>query len=124
MLELDFSGALRDYLTFVGLDEWELAGSLTLTLTSFVPEIDAVRLYVGGAPLTQCAMDDRTLVFSDGLLRRSDFLSRIGGTAILYLPEEDGSLRRMEIADSLGRAASPSSVLTRLLDALSAADEV
>ena len=30
----------------------------------------------------------------------------------------------MEIAGSLGRAASPSSVLTRLLDALSAADEV
>ena len=124
VLELDFSGALRDYLTFVGLDEWELAGSLTLTLTSFVPEIDAVRLYIGGAPLTQCAMDDRTLVFSDGLLRRSDFLSRVGGTAILYLPEDDGTLRRMEIADSLGRTASPSSVLTRLLDALSAADEV
>ena len=93
VLELDFSGALRDYLTFVGLDEWELAGSLTLTLTSFVPEIDAVRLYIGGA-------------------------------AILYLPEDDGSLRRMEIADSLGRAASPSSVLTRLLDALPTADEV
>ena len=58
VLELDFSGALRDYLTFVGLDEWELTGSLTLTLTSFVPEIDAVRRPAGAVRVQRAVVDE------------------------------------------------------------------
>ena len=80
--------------------------SLTLTLCLLLcPRLDAVRLSASAARrVTQCAMDDRTLVDSDGLLRRSDFLSRIGGTARLSIcPRTTALLRRMEIADSLGR---------------------
>jgi len=118
VVELNFSGALRNYLAFSNIDEWELAGSVALTLGSFIPELDAVRICIDGTPITGCTISDVALEFGDGLIRRSDFEAFIGGTVRLYLPQADGSLNAVERAVSMARAQSPLSLLYALFDSI------
>lgn len=116
VLQLNFSSTLRSYLAFSGIDEWELVGSIVLTLTSFVPELDAVRICIDGEPITGCTVGDAGLVFPNGLIRRSDFASHIGNAVKLYIPSEGGTLDAIERAVSMVRAQSPLSLLYALLD--------
>ncbi|MBO4297626.1 MAG: GerMN domain-containing protein, partial [Clostridia bacterium] len=114
VLTIHFSSALANYLAFSGLEVWELLGSVALTTCSFLPEIDAVRILVGGEPITICEMGDAILSFPDGLIRRSDFSSRIGSIVTLYLANGDGGLQRVSRAVSTHSAYSPRSLLTNL----------
>ncbi len=66
VLSLNFSSTLANYLAFSGLEVWELAGAVTLTMTSFLPELDAVRIMMNGEPITMCAVGEVILQFSDG----------------------------------------------------------
>ena len=116
VLHLDFAPALRNYLAFSGLEEWKLIGSITLTLCSFVPEIDAVQIDIGGEAVTECRIGQRLLTFPDGLIRRSDFEARIGSTVELCLPNAEGALDVVERAVSMACAQSPLSVLHALFD--------
>lgn len=118
VLEMNFSATLLNYLAFSGLEEWELLGSIVLTMTSFVPEIDAVRVNVDGSPITQCEMNGQAFYFSDGLMRRSDFVHKIGDVTTLYLPNEDGTLRTLERAGAMVRAQSPQSALLKLFESM------
>ena len=113
-LTLNFSPTLANYLAFSGLEVWELAGSIALTVCSFLPEIDAVRILVDGDPITICEMGDTVLTFEDGLIRRSDFSSRIGSVASLYLADERGALQSVKRAVSTRSALSPRSLLIEL----------
>lgn len=114
VLTLNFSSNLANYLVFSGLEVWELAGSLTLTACSFLPEIDALRIMVNGDPITACQIGDQILRFDDGLIRRSDFSGRIGSVATLYLAADDGTLRPVNRAISTRSALSPRSLLNEL----------
>lgn len=114
VLTLNFSSTLANYLLLSGLEVWELAGSLVLTMTSFMPELDAVRLMVNSDPVTMCALGDEILQFQDGLIRRRHFSERIGSTATLYLIDGADELRRVERAVSTRSALSPRSLLTEL----------
>lgn len=114
VLTLNFSSALANYLAFSGLDVWELAGSLTLTACSFLPEIDAVRILVNGDPITACQIGDTIVRFDDGMIRRGDFAGRVGSVATLYLAADDGTLRPVRRAVSTRSALSPRSLLNEL----------
>ncbi len=114
VLTIRFSSALANYLAFSGLEVWELLGSVALTTCSFLPEIDAVRILVGGEPITICEMGDTIVSFPDGLIRRSHFSSRIGSVVTLYLANENGDLQRVRRAVSTHSAYSPRSLLTKL----------
>lgn len=116
MIELNFSGALRNYLAFSGIDEWELIGSVTLTLCSFIPHLDAVRICIDNTPLTRCTIGETERVFEDGLIHRSDFDAFIGDVVTLYIPQTDGSLKAVERAVSMDSAQSPLSLLYALFD--------
>ena len=115
VLNLNFSPTLANYLAFSGLEVWELCGSISLTMCSFLPELDAVRVMVNGDPITMCALGDGILRFEDGLIRRGDFSGRIGSAATLYLADEAGSLVPVQTAVSMRGALSPRSLLTELL---------
>ena len=115
MLDLNFSSSLANYLTFSGLEVWELAGSLTLTMCSFLPELDAVRIMVNGDPITMCELGDDILRFPGGLMHRRDFQGRIGSTATLYLVNDQGMLQPVQQAVSMRSALSPRSLLTELI---------
>ena len=114
-LDLNFSSTLVNYLAFSGLDVWELAGSLSLTMCSFLPELDAVRIMVNGDPITMCEIDGNLLRFRGGLMHRRDFSGRIGSTATLYLVNEHGALEPVQRAVSTRSALSPRSLLTELI---------
>ena len=113
-LSLNFSSTLANYLAFSGLDVWELAGSLTLTACSFLPEIDAVRILVDGDPITACQIGDTIMRFEDGLIRRGDFAGRVGSVAALCLAAENGKLQQVRRAVSTRSALSPRSLLNEL----------
>lgn len=114
VINLKFSNVLPDYLTANGLAEWSSIGSLVLTLCSFVPEIDAVRIYFDGQLLESCVRDGRTITFPQGLIRRNQFSSHIGDVVQLFLPMSDGSLERIECAEAPVRVNSAQSLLIRL----------
>lgn len=116
VLSLNFSSTLSNYLAFSGLDVWELAGSITMTMCSFLPELDAVRIMVNGEPITMCTLGETILHFPDGLMRRRDFASRVGSVATLYLLDEGDRMRGVERAVSMKSATSPRSLLTELFD--------
>lgn len=116
ILKLEFAPALRSYLAFSGLEEWKLLGSIVLTVCSFVPEIDAVRLCIGEEAVSQCSIGKTTLRFDDGLIRRDDFAPYIGSSVELCLPNADGTLSVTEHAVSMAREQSPLSVLYALFD--------
>ncbi len=113
-LDLNFSSTLANYLAFSGLEVWELVGSISLTMCSFLPELDAVRIMVNGDPITMCGLGESLLRFPRGYIRRSDFSGRIGSTATLYLQNDSGALQRVERAVSMRSALSPRSLLTEL----------
>lgn len=114
---LNISSVLLNYLAFSGMEPWQLYGSITLTLCSFIPELDGVQLWVDGVLVTDCTIGDRPTRFSDGAARRSDFSQRIGGSAGMYFADEAGGLRRVERGMSQADAASPLGVLRAMVAA-------
>ena len=115
VLTLNFSSTLANYLAFSGLEVWELAGSVTLTMCSFLPELDGVRIMMNGEPITMCAVGEAILQFPDGLMRRRDFAGRVGSVATLYLLDEGDELTGVECPVSMRSALSPKRLLTELL---------
>lgn len=116
IVELNFSPSLRNYLAFSGIDEWQLVGSITLTMCTFIPELDAVRICIDGTPITSCRVGETEIRFENGLILRSGFDAFIGSTVNLYLPDEYGRLRSVERAAAPVRAQSPLGLLYILLD--------
>lgn len=114
VLVLEFSSGILEYLAMTELPEWKAIASIVLTVASFVPDIDAVRITLDGETITSCQMGDATLNFPDGLIHRADFASRIGGSFDVYLPHADGSLEKTAGALSMQRAHSPRDVLAEM----------
>lgn len=123
VLCLNFAPTLRSYLALSGMEEWQMLGSVVLTLCSFVPDLDAVRIRIGDDMITSCTIDGSEYAFADGLIRRGDFDSLTGSTMTLYRPNSTGALDAVERAVSMVRAASPLSILYALIDEAQAGSE-
>ena len=116
VLELRFSSVLPNYLALAGVEPWQLYGSVVLTLCSFLPELDAVRISFEEVYVTECAMPDgRRAQFEDGLMRRADFSACSGSAAMLYFAREDGTLARVECPVSQLAAHSAASILEAMI---------
>ena len=115
VLELNFSSAMASYLALSGLQVWKLAGSLSMTLCSFLPELDAVRIMVDGDPITVCDRSQTLIQFADGLIHRRDFAGCVGSTATLYLVNNEGMLQPVQQAVSTRSALSPRALLDALI---------
>lgn len=115
VIDVNFTRMLPNYLAFAGVEAWQLYGSVVLSLCSFLPELDAVRICVEGRPVEACALGEAQLQFANGLMRRSDFSGRIGGSATICFAAPDGSLRSTERAMSRSAAISPKYVLSEMI---------
>ena len=113
VLQINLRGEALDG---TGVERWQLCGALTLTLCSFCPELDAVRVSIDGAAVEDMQVGERTIAADAGGLRRRDLSGRIGGAARLYLANESGELVLREAALSQGEALSPRALLEALLD--------
>lgn len=118
LVTLNFSSTLTNYLAFSGLSIDELLGSLSLTLLSFLPDTDAVRIEINGAPIEI----SETGSFPGGLIHRSDFADRIGSVATLYLADADGKLETKQRAVSKRSALSARQLLAELFRFANAAE--
>ncbi len=116
VLQVHFASTLHSYLALIGMDEWQMVGSVAMTLCSFMPDLDAVQISIGDEPITSCTIDDRIIEFEDGLIRFEDFSSFVGSTVTICLPSETGSLEEVDCAVSMLRAQSPLSILRTLFD--------
>lgn len=121
VLELNLSEDVFSRAVAAGVEPWQVCGALTVTMCSFVPELDAVRLSVGGTPLTEVERDGQTLSFADGLMRRRDFSGFVGSPARIFLADEGGALVTRDLALSRGAALSPRALLEAVLSEETAA---
>ena len=116
LLDLNFSSTLVTYMVLSGLEVWKLVGSIALTMCSFLPDLDAVRVLVNGEPITICERNQTILSFPDGKIHRRDFTGCIGSTATLYLVNDEGMLQSTQRAVSMRSALSPRSLLVELVE--------
>lgn len=120
IIELNFTSTLANYLAFAGVEPWQLYGSIVLSLSSFVPEIDAVRIAVDHEYVQDSTLRGNTIIFEGGLMRRDDFSPAIGSSALLYFANEDGYLSAAECSMSQSAANSAVGLLTELLNPVNA----
>ena len=123
VLDIYLTGALRDYLILQGISEWQMAASIALTMCSFIPELDAVALYIDGTALTELNVRGNVHEYADGLLRRGDFSPYVGGVASLYFSDGDGGLAKVARAMSARRALSAYSLVLQLISGPSSSDD-
>ncbi len=115
VLELNLDGAALAAAESAGVQRWQVCGALTLTLCSFLTELDAVRLSVDGESITQAQREGTTFSFEEDGMRRRDFSGFIGSAASLYLANEDGELILRETALSQGEALAARALLSVLM---------
>ena len=117
IIELNFDSALANYLDVAGIEGWQLYGSLVLTLCSFVPETDGVRIMIGSEAVSGCIMNGAALSFEQGILRRRDFGAASGSSAELYFAAENGSLAGAVLPLGQSESRSPRRLLIALVNA-------
>lgn len=122
VLDISISDALRDYLILQGVADWQMAASLTLTMCSFIPELDGIRVNINGEVMREINIKGSVRQLDDGLITRDMFEMYVGGIGKLYFPTEDGKLTEVRRAMSSRRAASAYSLLLQLISGPSAAD--
>ena len=122
LLYISLSNTTRDYMVLQGINEWQLAGAVTLTMCSFIPELDAVRLTIGDTLIERLNIRGQYHDFPDGLMCHSDFSMYSGSVCTLYFAASSGKLVPVQRAVSSERSASAYMLLTQLVSGPSSAD--
>ena len=115
VLDLNFASTLVTYMALSGMEVWKLTGSIAMTMCSFLPDLDAVRVMVNGEPITVCERGDAILTFEDGMIHRNDLTDCVGSSVSLYLVNNEGMLQPTQRAVSMRSALSPRSLLYELI---------
>lgn len=116
MLSLYFPGSWEAALRAANVDPACMAASLTCTLTTFIPSITCVSLYVGETLTTSVYNASLgSVIFPGGLMRRADFTPYLKTRTTFYLPR-DGRLEAVgrSVADT--DAYHPRALLLALMD--------
>lgn len=122
VLEISLSSTLSDYLMLQGIPEWQAAGAITMTMCSFVPELDAVRLNIGNETIDRLNIRGVYHDFKDGLMRRDDFSMYSGSVSTLYFADENDKLKKVSRSISSERALSAYTLITQLISGPSSVD--
>ena len=115
VLDMNFASTLVSYMALSGLPAWKLAGSIAMTMCSFLPDLDAVRVMVDNEPITVCERGDTTMRFPEGRIHRRDFAGCVGSTVNLFLVNSEGMLQPTQRAVSMRSALSPRSLLAEMI---------
>ena len=122
VLDISLSSTLSDYLMLQGIPEWQAAGAITMTMCSFIPELDAVRLTIGNEVMKRLNIRGVYHEFDDGLMHREDFSMYSGSVSPLYFAGENNTLKKTARSISSERAASAYTLLTQLVSGPSSLD--
>lgn len=98
VLNLLFRDTLNSALIDLGITRSVVIASLVYTLTTFLPDIDGVRVRIGEEEITSMTpsgvynLAGKTVAFPGGVMRRADFEGFLLAECLLYFAGEDGSL--------------------------------
>ena len=123
ILDLQFNSMLSSYLPLAGLTHSQFAASVTLTMCSFIPELDGVRITIDGEPLSEIQFSGAAASLKDGLHTRAAYSDHIGAPAEIYLAGETGGLYRQDCVLTQASASSPRQMLEYLFSYASAEDQ-
>lgn len=90
-----FNGAIIEK----GITRSVMVASLVYTLTTFLPGVDGVEMYIGEEKITSLTPSGtytgagETIQFEDGLMQRNDFSAFLLSSCHLYFADEKGMLR-------------------------------
>lgn len=115
MLNLYFHAGLENSLKQVDLDMPCFISSLVYTLTSFIPSLAYVRIYVGDAPLTSLySTTHGNLIFQNGLILRQQFSAFLQSQVTLYF-STGSKLKEVHRSLRPSQSQSPRALLAALL---------
>ena len=118
VLDIPFSSAVYDALEASDVSRWQFLASVVLTLTTYIDELDGIRISFDGKAVKSVPLPDGgSLSFENNLLTRADFSGSIGEIAVLYYVDADGMLSPEFRALPAGDAASIRARLALLMDA-------
>ena len=91
-IEIHFVNYLDDYLIPKRISRSMLFSSITYTLTSFIPQLEGVKVFVGDQAVTQMTlMDGSEWVDAGGIMRREHFAGLSSDSCKVYYPLADQS---------------------------------
>lgn len=118
VLDIPFSAAVYDALEESDVSRWQFLASVVLTLTTYIDELDGIRISFDGKPVKSVPLPDGgSLSFENNLLTRADFSGSIGEIATLYFVDENGALSPEFRALPAGDATSIRARLALLMEA-------
>lgn len=88
-MRLDFSFSVDDFLLINGYTREMLLSSICYTLTSFIPELNGIVVYIGGDLVTN--LEGIGWSAANGLLRREDVSAFAADTCTVYFPNAEGT---------------------------------
>lgn len=94
--ELRFLADLNEALSESNITRSALMASLTYTLTTFIPQLSSVEVFIGDEHITQVSpssiyFEGESIHFQDGLQQRSDYARLLLAHATLYLAAPDNT---------------------------------
>ena len=113
---LTFDGNLSVILDRARVSAWQMYASLTCTLTSFLPDLDGMQVYVGDGQLTRVESPEGEVALDNGVMHRAMFERTIGELDTIYMTASDGSLKPLSRAMRPEDAASPRMLLALLFE--------
>ena len=118
---LAFKEELNDALAARGVTRSVMIASLVTTLTTFLPNVSVCRVSIGSEQITALIPAGlyegagRQIGFSDGEMRRTDFLSFLLTNRALYFADASGALRQSVRALPRTWALSPRQLFDQLV---------
>ena len=115
IVRIALNASVRDSLLLQGTPEWLLSAAISMTVCSFLPEVDGVTITLGEEPVFGANIRGANRIFEDNIIRRQDFSMYVGGICQLRLDDGGGNLTLVERVTSSARAESPWHVLQQLI---------
>lgn len=116
MVSVYFHAGLENSLRQAQVDMPCFISALTCTLTSFIPSVSSVRMYIGETPLTSLySAVHGNLIFQNGLMLRQQFASYLMDQVTLYFSSGD-RLKAVGRALPHRQAHGPRALLLELME--------
>ena len=92
IVRIALNASVRDSLLLQGTPEWLLSAAISMTVCSFLPEVDGVTITLGEEPVFGANIRGANRIFEDNIIRRQDFSMYVGGICQLRLDDGGGNL--------------------------------
>ena len=92
LISFDFSYLVDDMLRAAGVSRASLMASLCYTLTTFLPNIAGIEIYIDSELVEHVMLGGTSgILFNDGIQKRSDFATLLMDNATLYFADNEAT---------------------------------